>query len=131
MQPAEQIAIAGKISAIQKRNRELSIVGVVTVAFGEGARSWTQLEAKVPQFLRETSYAIFEELLGITIAEEEKDIDVGVRKEPAAAESSRGHQGKIVRLRFVGGDHIVPEPSEDIFDQVGALCDTRAAVARG
>jgi hypothetical protein len=36
VQPAEQIVVAREIAAVEKRNRELSIVGVVTVALARG-----------------------------------------------------------------------------------------------
>ena len=48
---ADPSPVARQVAAIQKRNRELSIVGIVTVALSQRARRWTQFQAQVPQFL--------------------------------------------------------------------------------
>src|SRR5579871_2159298 len=128
MQPPEKIAIAGKVAAIEKRNRELSIVGVVAVAFGQGAGSRAQLEPQIPQLLREAAHWIFKALFGVAVAEEKEKIDVGIGEEPATAEAPGSNQREIDRLAFVGGNDVAPQAEEDTFDQAGALRHRRAPV---
>ncbi len=92
MQPPEQVVIACEITAVEERNGELSVVGVVAVALGQRPRSRTQLQPQVPQFLRKAANGILESLLGVAIGEEKQQIDVGIGEHPSTAESSSGNQ---------------------------------------
>ena len=97
VQFAEQVAIARQIAAVEQRDGELGIVGIVAVALGQRARGRTQLQPQVPQLLRKAPDGIFESLLRVAIAEEEQQIDIGIGKQPAAAKSSGGDQSEIRR----------------------------------
>jgi hypothetical protein len=61
---------------------------------------------------------------------QEEEVDVGVRKEPAAAESAERNQHKAGGAVFFRGDDLLPEALYDGLDQAGALLYGSAAVAR-
>src|ERR1700722_1331236 len=130
MKPAEQVVIAREVAAVEKRNGEFSIVGVVAVALTQCPRRRTQLQPQVPQFLREAANLIFESLLRGAISKKKKQIDIGIWKQPAAPESPCSHQGEVGRPCCVGRDNVAPEPSENIFHQPGSLRYGRAPVPR-
>src|SRR5260370_37772339 len=118
--------IAGEIAAVEKRNRELSIVGVEAVALAQHPRRRTQLQMQVPQFLRKAANGVFERLLRVAISKKKKQIDVGIRKQPSPAESSRGDQSEVGRLGRFERNDIAPQPCANVFTQPCALPDSRA-----
>src|ERR1051325_9856560 len=99
------------MASVEERNREFRVVWVVTIAFCYGPRGRTQLQAEIPEFLGEAANRILESLLGLAIGKKKEQVDVGIGKKPAAAESTSGDEGKIRGLRFVGRDDVMPESS--------------------
>src|ERR1700704_4029747 len=95
MEPAEQVMIAREVAAVEQRNGELGITGVEAIALAQHSRRGAQLPAQVPHFLREAADGIFENLLGLAVPEEKKQIDIGMREQPAPAKSSGSHQRKV------------------------------------
>ena len=94
--------IARKAAAVEKRNGELGIVGVVAIALAQRPRRGTQLQPQVPQFLREAPHRIFESLLGSAISKKKKQIDIGIGEHPSPAEAACGDERKVGGLGVIG-----------------------------
>src|SRR5690349_21341773 len=108
VQAPEQIAIAGEVAAIEQRYSELRVIGIIALAFGERAGSWTELQTKVPELLRQAADRIFEALLRLTVSEKEQDIDVREREKPPTPEASSGNERHVCGLRLIAGDDVAP-----------------------
>ena len=109
------------------------------LAFGEAAGYRAELQTQVPELLRETADDIFVCGFGAGVRVQEEQVDVGVRKEPAAAVASGGDEGEVfwgvfvfragVRGRvFRGDDDLVPQRLDDGIDECGAVSDGAAAI---
>jgi len=129
MQAVEDLAIAGKVAAIQQGNGELDVARVKPVALPQGARDRADLHAQIPHLLREAANRLLERTLAGAAVVEKEDIHIGMREEPAAAETAQGGQGEAGRAAFVGGNDLLPQPARDGFDQTGAFANGPAAVA--
>ena len=102
VQAGEQIVIAGKIAAVEQRDRELDIGGIEAVALVQNAGGRTQLQAQIPQALRKASNPILESLFAFAVGVKKKQIDIGVGKKPTAAESTQSNQRKLPWTSFLG-----------------------------
>ncbi|HTS08545.1 MAG TPA: hypothetical protein VMP68_23460, partial [Candidatus Eisenbacteria bacterium] len=81
--------------------------------------------------LRKPANGVFENLLGVTFAEKEENIYVGIRKEPAAPEAAGRDESEIGRLGLIGRDDVMPKTGQNFFNQARAVRDTGAAFSRG
>ena len=129
VEAVENPFITGQIAAIQQRNRELHISRVESLAFGESARRGAELQFQIPYFLRKISNGIFERLIRLAGGVQKKNVHIGVRKEPAPAESAQRHKRKIGRPVQLGRDQLLPQPERNGFNESGARQDGCAAIA--
>src|ERR1700686_2494351 len=129
MQPHEQCRVTRQVAAIKKRNGELSIVWIEAVAFCQSPRCRTQLELQIPKLLRKSANRLFVGLPPAAIRIQKKQIDIGIRKQPAAPEAPSCHQREAARTSFVGRHQIPPKTLENLFDQPRPLRDRRTSVS--
>ena len=110
VKPREQFTVARQVAAIQKRDGEFSVIWIKAIAFRKHPRCRAQLEFQVPQFLRESPDCLFVNFFAVTVGIEKKQINIRIRKEPAAPKTSGRHQREVSRPRFVSRHQIVPQP---------------------
>ena len=68
-------------------------------------------------------------LLATSIGKQKEQINVGVRKQPTASETSSGYKGEAARTLFVRGDKLAPEAIQNVFDEQRPLCNGGSTVA--
>src|SRR3984957_15419702 len=131
MKPGVELLISQQKTAVQKRDCKFGIVRIEVVAFRDRPRRGTEFQFEVPQFLREAPHLLSMNFFGGAIGKQEQKVNVGIREEPAAAETPGGRQGKTSGLLLVGGNKLVPESSKDVFDQEPALRNGGPALPGG
>src|SRR4051812_32468373 len=96
VQMLKQFPVTSHGAAIEERNRKLNVLHIKLLALGQGTRRGPQLHAKVPEFLAERSDGFAQCVFGGAVGVQEKDVNVRVRKQGAAAKSTECNQGKIL-----------------------------------
>jgi hypothetical protein len=86
------------------------------------------LQAAVPELLRETSNGLLRKSR-LRLLDAEEQIDIGVRKEQAAAKASDGGDGNAFAEQRFSGDFGLPKAENDIVDQSGTRRGGAEAVA--
>jgi len=64
---------------------------------------------------------IFTGVFGVAISVKEKQINIGVGKQPSATESAQSDQGEISRPALLGADDLTPEFESNPFYERGPL----------
>jgi hypothetical protein len=110
VKPPEQIAIAGEVAAVEERNGELSIVGDRNGRTQPACATPDSVSSAGPTIpARSLRTGSLKACSALRSAKEKKQIDIGIREQPAAAESSGGQQGKAGKgLASSGENDIAP-----------------------
>ena len=127
-EPIEDVNISGQITAIEQGNRELDIVGVEAVTLSERPCCGTDLDAQVPELLREAPDGILKRGLGAGSRVQEENVDIRVRAQQAPAKSTERDQSEAGRLLQFGRNEFLPETVGDVLDQASATRDCGTTV---
>ena len=113
--------IAGQIPTIEQPDAEFHIVGMKVAALGQSPRGGADPQAQIPKGAGNGGNRRAAALFRFPIAAQEKQIDIGMRKEQTpsiAAERRQSEAGRMVELpRNVGAE----EAEENRVDPGGAL----------
>jgi len=109
----------------RRENSELGIVRVVAVAFRQRARCGTQLEFLYPTAPAIGAGLLLCDFLRFPGRQTEEQINVGIRKQPAASETSSGNEREAARSKFVRGNELAPKRLRISFDEKRSLGDGR------
>ncbi len=131
MQLCEEIRITREETAVEQRDSKLDIRGIEAVALLQDATSWAHLQSQIPQTLRKASSPIFESPLGFVVGMKKKQIDIRMRKQPTAPESSQRDQAESLWPSFLRADDFPPETESDFFHQGSPLGNGCATISGG
>ena len=118
--------LAGKEAAIERRQRELEIIGVESPRFLHCSGTRTGAQTNIPHTLNHGAHRIFRLLLGLLVGEGEQNIDVGIREKVLAPVAAQCEQRNIQRgLRRKRSS---PHFNEDTVDNGRAAVNGRSAI---
>src|SRR5271168_776649 len=98
-------------------------------AFRKRARGGAELQPKIPKFLREFADWLLELSFRSVARVKKQYVDIGIREEPATAETTQRNQREVHRTIRFGGDKFLPKALHDGFNQGSAAQQSRAAGA--
>src|SRR4051812_32365064 len=124
----EQGPVTCKETAVEQGEGELHIFRIEAVALRQSAGGGTELEAGVPQFLREGTYLVTKFLFTILAAMKKQQVDIGMGGEPAPSVAAKRDEGETFRLIGVGRDEFLPEANAELVDQSSTLGKRSRAV---
>ena len=113
VQMLKQFPVTSHGATVEERNRKLHVLHIKLLAFGQGTGRRPQLHTKVPEFLAERSDGFAQCVFGGAVGVQEKDVNVRMRKQGAAAKSTQCNQGKIFWTVSSGAYQLIPQPQKD------------------
>ena len=127
LQSLVQAVVAGDEAAVKQGEGEFDVVGVVAIAFLEGADHGAGAQAEIPHGLITAADGLAKLVLHLFVGAKIKQIDVGAREEFLAAEAAYGHQCQPGGMRPAALE--TPQRLQQAIDYQGAAADAEHAVA--
>ena len=84
--------VTGDEAAVEQGKCEFNVVGIVTVAFFEGADHGADAQAEIPHGLVTAANGLAHRILQFVVGAKVEKVDVGAREEFLAAKAADGHQ---------------------------------------
>ena len=122
-----EAVVAGDEAAVEQGEGELDVVGVVAIAFFEGADHGAGAQAEIPHGLVTATDGLAKLVLHLFVGAKVEKVDVGAGEEFLAAKAADGHQcqpGGYGRAALE-----LPQRLQQAVDNQGAAADAEHAVA--
>ena len=130
MEAIEKLPITQQVARVEQGNREFDIAGIEAITLAQRPGRGAHLHAQIPKLLRKAADGILVGRLHVARGVQKKNVDVGVRKQPAAPESAQRDQCESRWPTLFRRNNFLPESRHDGPDQASAMFYSRAPVTR-